>query len=146
MTRSSALCLDPPLSEALGRSPWQDMERAQPWYWRSLPLNHRTGQDIFTALFLDAAGDQTAGVGAIATLLESPYPTHQFCDKAQQLSRYSICAGPPRQIDGQPRLWTPPLGGGLDCLQHLHCLHRSGLAAKNQGLPEESELPFQGAG
>ena len=144
MTRSSALCLDPPVSDVLRRSLWQNMKRAQPWHWRSLPLNHRTGQDIFTALFLDAPGDQKAGVGAIATLLESPYPTHQFCDQAQQLSRYSICAGPPRQSDGQPRLWTPPLGEGLDYLQHLHCLHRSGLASNNQGLPEDSDLPFQG--
>jgi hypothetical protein len=39
----------------------------QPWYWRSLPLEDRTGSQIFDCLFRHT--------GAIATLLESPYPT-----------------------------------------------------------------------
>ena len=104
---------------------------------------HRTGQDIFAALFLHKP-TQGKGSEAIATLLESPYPTHQFCDAAQGLSRYSICAGPPRWGDDRPRLWTPPVGQGLDWLKSLHQLHRSGLAVENQGLPSDSTLPFQG--
>lgn len=38
------------------------MELLQPWYWRSLPLENRTGSQVFAALFLKQ--------GAIATLLE----------------------------------------------------------------------------
>ena len=38
------------------------------WYWRSLPLNQRTGSEVFTLLF---QGNNRS----IATLLESPFPT-----------------------------------------------------------------------
>ncbi|MEM9246094.1 MAG: anthranilate synthase component I [Cyanobacteria bacterium P01_F01_bin.153] len=125
---------------------------AHPWHWRSIPLNQRTGQDIFAALFLDGPTNNPStssnqnklnGTGAIATLLESPYPTYQFCATAQKLSRYSICAGPPRWVNGQPRLWTPPVGEGLPWLKRLHQLHRSQRLA-NEGLPPDSNLPFQG--
>ncbi|MBE9181806.1 anthranilate synthase component I [Oculatella sp. LEGE 06141] len=77
----------------------------QPWYWRSLPLHRRSGSDVFDALFRSATA---ANPGAIATLLESPCPATQ----AERINeaRYSICAGAPRQVDGQPQLWTPPLG------------------------------------
>ncbi|MGD1937270.1 MAG: anthranilate synthase component I [Cyanophyceae cyanobacterium] len=123
------------------------LDVAQPWHWRSLPLNQRTGQDIFAALFLNAPAcknqNNLNGSGAIATLLESPYPTHQFCAVAQQLSRYSICTGPPRWVDGQLRLWTPPMGEGLPWLKKLHRLHRS-QPLVNRGLPSNSDLPFQG--
>ncbi|TBR57589.1 anthranilate synthase component I [Mastigocladus laminosus UU774] len=82
----------------------------QPWYWRSLPLRNRTGSDIFAALF---AYKQTLG---IATLLESPYPTPT---DNPQLSRYSICAGTPRYVDGYPQMWTPALGEVLPFLEQL---------------------------
>ncbi len=82
----------------------------QPWYWRSLPLKNRTGSDIFAALF---AYKQTLG---IATLLESPYPTPT---DNPQLSRYSICAGAPRYVDGYPQMWTPALGEVLPFLEQL---------------------------
>ena len=48
----------------------------------------------------------TAAPG-IATLLQSPYPTPIA---RPQLSRYSICAGAPRILDGIPQMWTPEVG------------------------------------
>ena len=106
------------------------MQAIQPWYWRSQPLQHRTGSEIFAALFLSTAP------GAIATLLESP---SQPALDQPQLTRYSICAGGPRQINGQPQCWTPPLGEILPWLQGL--LDRSidpPIAAP------PAELPFTG--
>lgn len=82
----------------------------QPWYWRSLPLENRTGSHIFTALF---GSTQTSG---IATLLESPYPTPT---DNPQLARYSICAGTPRYVDGHLQMWTPTLGNVLPFLEQL---------------------------
>ncbi|PLZ14198.1 anthranilate synthase component I [Fischerella thermalis] len=82
----------------------------QPWYWRSLPLENRTGSHVFTALFGSA---QTSG---IATLLESPYPTPT---DNPQLARYSICAGTPRYVDGHLQMWTPTLGNVLPFLEQL---------------------------
>jgi len=87
------------------------MQPMQPWYWRSLPQKQRTGSEVFAALFRPDANPE-----AIATLLESPYPTPK--DRSQ-LARYSICAGAPRIIDGQPQLWTPPVGEILPFLQQL---------------------------
>ncbi|MDZ8186903.1 MAG: anthranilate synthase component I [Nostoc sp. ChiSLP02] len=80
------------------------------WYWRSLPLKKRTGSEIFAALFRPTT---TAG---IATLLESPYPTPIA---HPQLSRYSICAGAPRLVDGVPQMWTPALGQIFPFLENL---------------------------
>lgn len=77
------------------------------WWWRSLSLKNRTGSEIFAVLF----GDHT-----IATLLESPAeadPEHP------QLSRYSICAGCPRLVQGKPQLWTPTQGEILSFLRSL---------------------------
>ncbi|ACB52749.1 anthranilate synthase component I [Crocosphaera subtropica ATCC 51142] len=78
------------------------------WHWRSLPLKNLTGSEVFERLF---ASDAT-----IATLLESPFPTPS---DYPYLSRYSICAGEPSVIDGQPQLWTPKLGNVLPFLQQL---------------------------
>ncbi|GAA6616818.1 anthranilate synthase component I [Scytonema sp. NUACC26] len=82
----------------------------KPWYWRSLPLENRTGSDIFITLFRHTTKYK------IATLLESPYPTPTDCP---HLSQYSICAGAPRIVDGVPRMWTPPLGEVLPFLDKL---------------------------
>jgi para-aminobenzoate synthetase component 1 len=82
----------------------------QLWYWRSLPLENRTGSHIFKALF---GSTQTSG---IATLLESPYPTPT---DNPQLARYSICAGTPRYVNGHPQMWTPALGNVLPFLEQL---------------------------
>ncbi|MEH1937949.1 MAG: anthranilate synthase component I [Nostoc sp.] len=80
------------------------------WYWRSLPLEKRTGSEVFAALFRPTA---TPG---IATLLESPYPTPI---DHPQLSRYSICAGAPRLVDGIPQMWTPEVGEVFPFLEKL---------------------------
>jgi para-aminobenzoate synthetase component 1 len=77
------------------------------WHWRSLALKNRTGSEIFTALFAE---------DTIATLLESPAeadPEHP------QLSRYSICAGCPRLVQGKSQLWTPAQGEILPFLRSL---------------------------
>jgi para-aminobenzoate synthetase component I len=94
-----------------------------PWHWRSLPLNQRSGSDIFTALFLTEE---------IATLLESPSPSSP---DYPQLGRYSICAGAPRVVGEELQLWTPPVGEILPFLQQL--LHRP---KPDLGL----DLPFTG--
>ncbi len=97
------------------------MGQISPWYWRSQPLAHRTGSQIFAALFRDSN---------IATLLQSP---------PSSLSHYSICAGPPRQIAGQLQIWTPSLGDILDCLKQR--LQSSACSTK----PEPpTTLPFLG--
>ena len=99
--------------------------KIQSWYWRSLALKNRTASDIFTALFAQEK---------IATLLESPaiadpeYP---------QLARYSICAGSPRIVAGQPQLWTPKIGKILPFL-------RSRLQQPTIDNPQVAHLPFTG--
>ena len=100
----------------------------QPWYWRSLPLEHRTGSQVFDCLFRHR--------GTIATLLESPYPTP--CDQPQ-LARYSICAGMPRTQQGRPKMWTPPVGEILPFLRSL----LSSKPEENNFSPP-SHLPFTG--
>ncbi|MBR8831770.1 MAG: Isochorismate synthase MenF [Chroococcopsis gigantea SAG 12.99] len=76
----------------------------EPWHWRAIPLEGRTGSQIFESLFY--------APGSVGTLLESPYPTPP---DYPHLSRYSICAGAPRQ----GKLWTPPLGDILPFLKGL---------------------------
>jgi para-aminobenzoate synthetase component I len=91
----------------------------------SIPLNNRTGSEIFDRLFRS---------DPIATLLESPVN-----NAAQNvLTRYSICAGAPQSIDGQPQLFTPAIGGILDCLRGLLVANREQTA----DLP--AHLPFTG--
>ena len=86
----------------------EKMKQLQPWYWRSLPLESRTGSEVFDCLFRNTS--------AIATLLESPYPTPQ---DQPQLAQYSICAGSPRILDGCLQLWTPSVGEILPFLRRL---------------------------
>jgi para-aminobenzoate synthetase component 1 len=97
-----------------------------PWYWRSLPLEKRTGSEVFEKLFLDR--------GAIATLLESPFSEGENSSK---LARYSICAGSPRLINGKPRLWTPSVGKILPFLRNL-------IQTESTKNPEVEHLPFTG--
>lgn len=119
----------------------------QPWHWRKLPLAKLSGAQVFEALFLNPRGEtsnpQTETLQGrfhprIATLLESPVTPNTH------LARYSICAGSPRLIEGQQRLWTPPLG---DILPFLRCLLNSH-QDKNARMKAESivpaELPFTG--
>ena len=136
------------------------MELLQPWYWRSLPLENRTGSEVFAALFLKA--------GAIATLLESPSPSavrkiageqasrwesesiaEQKIPTQSQLARYSICAGTPRILNGSPALWTPSLGNILPFLRQL--LQKARATENNTCSPAQDpkispakNLPFTG--
>jgi para-aminobenzoate synthetase component I len=93
----------------------------EPWHWRSIPLQHRSGADVLAALF------QTE---PIHTLLESP--------AASPIARYSICAGAPRIIDGRQQLWTPGMGDIFPQLRRL-------LAVAIPIVPSELiDLPFTG--
>lgn len=108
-----------------------EMKPIQPWYWRSLPLAQRTGSEVFAALFRPDANPE-----AIATLLESPAP---ISEDPSQLARYSICAGVPRIIDGQPQLWTPSVGEILPFLQQL--LRRKRVGSREEESREASQNP-----
>lgn len=77
---------------------WVESVMAFCLHWRSLPLDGRTGSDVFAALFLHEP---------IATLLESPADS--------PLARFSICAGAPRFR----QIWTPQIGQILPFLQQL---------------------------
>lgn len=96
----------------------------QPWNWCCLPLEGRTGSEIFSKLF---------GHQGIATLLESPYPASP---DHPHLGRYSICAGEPRK----GRLWTPKPEEIFSFLNQLCRCNRNANLTKN--IPEH--LPFHG--
>ena len=101
------------------------MDVILPWRWRSLPLNQKTGSEVFAALFRSS--------DAIATLLESPY-----LESADGLlTNYSVCAGAPRVVAEKPQMWTPKIGEILPFLQRL--LDRPNL--HSDFVPD---LPFQG--
>ena len=72
----------------------------------SIPLQNRTGSEIFDRLFRH---------DRIATLLESPVTSAE----KSILTRYSICAGSPQIIDRKPQIFTPVVGQILDCLRGL---------------------------
>lgn len=99
----------------------------QSWYWRSLPLDKRTGSAVFTALFLHEP---------IATLLESPDAAE---GKQTNLARFSICAGSPRTDRGQFKLWTPQAGKILPFLRSL--LQQF---SNNPNNSQIAHLPFTG--
>ena len=102
------------------------MNRAtKPWLWRSLALENRTASEIFAALFLDED---------IATLLESPNVADP---EYPQLSRYSICAGAPRKVEGKAQFWTPEMGFILPFLRSL-------IESPPIDNPDVAHLPFTG--
>ncbi|QUS61937.1 anthranilate synthase component I [Synechocystis sp. PCC 7338] len=105
-------------SDRVGR---HGLMEPQPWHWCYLPLQGRTGSEVFSQLF---------GHQSIATLLESPYPPSP---DYPHLGRYSICAGEPRP----GKLWTPSPG---QIFSFLHQLPRCGGAPKT--VPDH--LPFHG--
>jgi para-aminobenzoate synthetase component I len=92
----------------------------------SIPLQNRTGSEIFDRLFR---------YDRIATLLESPVNNLN----PSILTRYSICAGTPQIIDGKPQIFTPEIGEILDCLRGLLSSQNS---EDKSGLP--AHLPFTG--
>ncbi|MDJ0717981.1 MAG: anthranilate synthase component I [Prochloraceae cyanobacterium] len=98
-----------------------------PWYWRSLRNENRSGKEIFELLFRQQ--------GTIATLLESPVLNSH---EQSHLSRYSICAGSPRIVDGKLRLWTPQLG---EILPFLRSLLKT---ESTNNIDEPTHLPFTG--
>jgi para-aminobenzoate synthetase component I len=100
----------------------------QRWYWKSLPLENRTGAEIFAALF---------GNAKISTLLESPLPTK---GDRTPLARYSICAGSPRVVDGCLQMGTPPIGKIFAFLESL--LNQASGEQTLNYCPQE--LPFTG--
>jgi para-aminobenzoate synthetase component 1 len=124
------------------------MKPIQPWRWRKLPLAKRSGSQVFKALFLSPRGETSDDVEMvqgqhyqrIATLLESPVTPN-----STHLARYSICAGSPRFIEGQLRLWTPPVGEILPFLRRLLNSHHQD---EDANMKAESivpaELPFTG--
>ncbi|MBD2728050.1 anthranilate synthase component I [Nostoc sp. FACHB-892] len=108
------------------------------WYWRSLPLEKRTGSEVFAALF------RPTSAPGIATLLESPYPTPI---DHPQLSRYSICAGAPRLVDGIPQMWTPEVGEVLPFLEKLLYQDEKDevvFSSSASSAPPPPHLPFTG--
>lgn len=106
----------------------------EPWHWRSLPLEQRSGSAVFAALFHphhSAEANQT-----IATLLESP--AAEGSSPQSSLARYSVCAGAPRSHQGRLRLWTPEIGQILPCL-------RERLGQPLQSASQDPDhLPFTG--
>jgi para-aminobenzoate synthetase component I len=103
------------------------------WQWRSLPLNNRSAAEVFAALFLD---------NSIATLLESPGSIAGL--EQPQLSRYSICAGSPRSIEGKSQLWTPQTGEILSFLRSLLQQHSSNQPVGDAHNAAVADLPFTG--
>ncbi|TAF43934.1 MAG: anthranilate synthase component I [Oscillatoriales cyanobacterium] len=115
------------------------MTSIKPWHWRKIPLNQRSGSEIFQALFLiSKTADSTDSISDLphqdmAVLLESPVTS------TSNLARYSICAGSPRIIDGESQLWTPPVGKILPFLRVL--LHNQ---KQNLELNVPPSIPFSG--
>ncbi|MEL6601901.1 MAG: chorismate-binding protein [Cyanobacteria bacterium J06614_10] len=96
-----------------------NLEPANRYFWRSLPLAKQTGSAVFECLFQPSTG--CAGESGIATLLESPYPLpiDSLPEQAVPMARYSICAGAPRSISGSNQLFIPELGHILPFLKYL---------------------------
>ncbi|MEM9002627.1 MAG: anthranilate synthase component I [Cyanobacteria bacterium P01_F01_bin.86] len=121
----------------------------QSWYVRSRPLQGRTGLLVFQALYGDKRSQYPASPTdawqRIATLLESPYPCPANTPQAR-ITRYSICAGPPRCQAGHPLLWTPAIGKVLPMLSaRLATSPSAGVLLHEDGTPLEKVIePFAG--
>lgn len=130
------------------------LESCERFFWRSLPLNHQTGSDIFAALFQPQIAGE--GIEAIATLLESPYPLppDSLPEAASEMARYSICAGAPRVVAGKAQMWTPELGSVLPLLTELchacapqrseQLSHPPSAQSSDDPLQPGHDLPFVG--
>ncbi len=123
-----------------------NLKLTQPWHWRKLTLNQRSGAQVFQALFLPPRGETSNDLKTmrgenhqrIATLLESPVtPTNTH------LARYSICAGSPRVKEGKVQLWTPPVGAILPFLRCLLDSQKTHEGASTEAIVTD-ELPFTG--
>ena len=103
-----------------------------PRYWHQLDLQHRSGADVFEALFYESD---------IATLLESP---DQVDGAPKDLIRYSLCAGAPRETAAQLQIFTPVVGEILPTLRQLltdQPPHQ--IIATSSAFPPDT-LPFMG--
>lgn len=120
------------------------MKSDQPWYGRSHPLQHRTGTEIFGALYGHHL-QQCPRADNLVALLESPYPRPDQAQPHHSHNRYSICAGPPRLgDDGSPKVWTPDVGHILPTLdQRLQEGQHHSLIGPEAALAEAT-LPFTG--
>jgi para-aminobenzoate synthetase component 1 len=116
----------------------------QPWIVRSHPLEHRTGTEIFTALYGQYLQQPPSATNIVA-LLESPYPLPDLAQPHHSHNRYSICAGPPcLEQDGIPKIWTPGHGDILPTLaKHLSGGQQRSLLGPEAPLAEAT-LPFTG--
>jgi para-aminobenzoate synthetase component I len=114
----------------------------QHWWVRSQPLAHRTGSDIFYALYGDLLR-QAPTPATLVALLESPYPLPAAAQPHAAHGRYSICAGPPRRVNHLPQVWTPTVGQILPMLAE-----RLATGGQLQILGDEADaaaaLPFTG--
>ncbi len=117
-------------------------QQRQGWV-RSQPLNHRTGSDIFQSLYGDLLR-QPPTPATLVALLESPYPLPAAAKPHAVHSRYSICAGPPHQVNDLPQLWTPAVGRILPMLtERLAEGSQLGLIGEDAEIAEAT-LPFTG--
>ena len=111
-------------------------------FWQQMPLHHRSGSAVFEALFQPQS--QLDGCAGIATLLESPYPLppDSLPEAATEMARFSICAGPPRTVEGRSQLWTPRIGAVLPMFRAMGQTLRHDLPDADRNGKEE--LPFTG--
>ncbi len=104
----------------------------RPRYWQRLDLQQRSGADVFECLFYSSD---------IATLLESP---DRVDGAPQDLIRYSLCAGAPRQIAEQLQIFTPVVGKILPTLAKLLNNYPPNPIISTSPASPPNTLPFMG--
>ncbi|MGB3574060.1 MAG: anthranilate synthase component I [Phormidesmis sp.] len=115
------------------------------YFWRSHPLNQKSGSAIFATLFQPQT--KQSGAAGIATLLESPakLPSEALTGAPIDLARHSICAGAPRLVEHQYQLWTPEIGEILPFLDRLGKFSPPVIeTVPGETQPPPSTLPFLG--
>ena len=116
----------------------------QPWHVRSYPLEHRTGTDIFAALYGHHL-QQPATTAHLVALLESPSPLPAKAQPHHGHNRFSICAGPPRQLkDGTAKIWMPGIGEILPTLSERLKADRQVSLIGPEAALAAATLPFTG--
>ncbi|MBW4459288.1 MAG: anthranilate synthase component I [Nodosilinea sp. WJT8-NPBG4] len=110
---------------------------------RSQSLKHRTGSDIFQALYGDLLR-QPPSPSTLVALLESPYPSPAAAQLHAAQGHYSICAGPPRQAEGLPQMWTPSMGSILPMLRERLVEGEQLALLGDEAETAEQTLPFTG--
>ncbi|MEO1069089.1 MAG: chorismate-binding protein, partial [Cyanobacteria bacterium J06638_6] len=117
--------------------------RERQWWVRSQPLGHRTGSDTFQHLYGDLL-QQSPAPSTLVALLESPYPLPTAAQPHAIHSRYSICAGPPRYLDGVTQVWTPAVGHILPTLAERLATADQLRLLGDEAEAAEQTLPFTG--